>query len=381
MKDLFVRKDITLLIALAVTITIGIVMLSSASSVLGFQRFGDSYFFVKKQITYGVLPGLVGMAVVMRMGPSILRQIAPWVYALTLVLLVLVFVPSIGEHLDRASRWINIGGFLLQPSEIAKLASILFAARWLSVRTPDELSRWKEGIAPYLGFVAVTGGLVILEPDLGTTLVIVTTLTSLLFFAGVRLKTFGVIISAGILLVMTLIVASPYRFERLKTFFDHSADTQGASYHVNQALVGVSSGGWFGRGLGRSVQKLQYLPEVTSDSLFAIMAEELGFFMLVPIILLLFWIIRRCLYTAEHASDRFQQLVCAGVGMWLAVQTTINISANVGLVPFTGVPLPFLSHGGTSMMMVMAGVTIVFMCSHASAQAPSRLRARIAHEI
>ncbi len=376
MHKRLLHKDITLLVALAVIIVIGIVMLSSASSVLGFQRFGNSYYYVKRQIEFGIIPGLLGIALLVFIEPSMLRRLAVPLYAVTLLLLVLVFVPSVGEHLDRASRWIKIGGYLLQPSEIMKLASILFASRWLSSRSPDQLSRWKEGITPYLGFVALTGGLVILEPDMGTTLVIVSTLIALLFFAGVQMRVFGTILLSGAIFALLLIVVSPYRLERMKTFLNHSNDTQGASYHVNQALVGVSSGGWFGRGLGRSVQKLQYLPEVTSDSLFAIMAEELGFFMLIPIILLLFWIVRRCLLTAEHAPDRFQQLVCAGVAVWLAVQTTINISANVGLLPFTGVPLPFLSHGGTSMMMVISAVGIVFVCSHGQGTTSSPIRVR-----
>ncbi len=376
MSELRHGNDRALMVALALVLVIGIVMLSSASSVLGFDKFQDSYYYVKRQLLYGILPGIVLASIVLWVSPARMRSLAVPLYVGSLVLLVLVFVPGIGESLDRANRWIRLGGVLLQPSELAKIASILFAARWLSTKSPNTLSNWKQGIFPYLGFITVTGGLVILEPDLGTTLVIATTLFSLLFFAGVPIQKFILIAAGGVMIVSILIVSSSYRFERVKTFIDGSQDTQGASYHVNQALVGISSGGWFGRGLGRSVQKLQYLPEVTSDSLFAIMAEELGFFRVVPIILLLFWMIVRILSIARRAPDPFSQLTCAGIGIWLAVQSTVNIGANVGLLPFTGVPLPFLSHGGTSMMVLIGSVALVIVLGSRGGEGASRSMSR-----
>ncbi|MBI5135409.1 putative lipid II flippase FtsW [Candidatus Uhrbacteria bacterium] len=355
------RKDRALLAGLFVVLVIGIVMLSSASSILGFDKFHDSYYYVKRQLVYGILPGIVLASAVFWLTPTALRRLAMPLYAGSVLLLVLVFIPGIGESLDRARRWIRFGEVLLQPSELAKIASILFAARWLSDQPAQALSDWKRGILPYLGFIALTGGLVILEPDMGTTLVITTTLFSLLFFAGAPIKKLLLVGGIGIIVAMVLVVSSSYRLERLKTFIDGSDDPQGSSYHVNQALVGVSSGGWFGRGLGRSVQKLQYLPEVTSDSLFAIMAEELGFFRIAPVVVLLFWIILRVLRMASRAHDPFSQLACAGIAVWLVVQSSINIGANVGLLPFTGVPLPFLSHGGTSMMVLITSIAIALV--------------------
>lgn len=368
--------------AVALIVFIGVMMLSSASSVFAFENFGNSYHFVKRQLLFGVLPGVLGIIVISWLPKERLKIFVTPLFILSVALLAAVLIPGVGEHLGRAQRWIRIGGFLLQPSEIVKLTSILFCAQWLARMDERAMRIWKTGALPYLGIVGGIALLVILQPDLGTTLVITTTLIGMLFIAGLPWRHLGVIVGLALVVLTILIAIEPYRLTRLTTFLNPEHDVQGVSYHVNQAIVAISSGGWFGRGLGKSIQKFQYLPEVASDSLFAIMAEELGFVAVSIVVALLFWIIIRCLRTARSTADPFARLAIAGIGLWLGVQTTINIGANVGLVPFTGVPLPFLSHGGTSMVVLLSAIAIVTVLSSGAPnhQQGEHIRAMGAHQ-
>ena len=359
--------------AVVLIVFIGVMMLSSASSVFAFERFGDSYYFVKRQIFFGVIPGVIlAGAVAGIVARNRLKQLVVPLFVVSIALLIAVLIPGVGEHLGRAQRWIRIGGFLLQPSELAKLCSILFCAHWLSRQSPQSLQEWKTGIFPYLAIVGFIIALIILEPDMGTSLVLLATLLGMLFIAGIPLRRMAAICGIGVVLVGLLIVAEPYRIKRLTTFLNPDQDLQGVSYHVNQAALAISSGGWFGRGLGKSIQKFQYLPEVASDSLFAIMAEELGFVLVVGVVVLLYWVIVRCFRIAATLSDPFHRLCASGIGLWLGIQTTINIGANVGLLPFTGVPLPLLSHGGTSMVVLLIGIAIVFALSDGTTSTTTR---------
>ena len=368
------RWDLRFLGAVLALVGIGIVMLSSASSVLAFERFGDSYFFVKRQLFFGVFPGFILAALIQLIPVGAIRRLALPLYAASLLLLVAVFIPGIGEHLDRANRWIALGPVLLQPSELVKLTSIMYAGAWLSGTQKTFLVRWKEHIFPYLAIVTLPVFLVVLQPDLGTSIVIIAVLMAMLFLSGPRLGQCLAMIAGAIALLAVAVVASPYRLERFLTFIEPGRDVQGSSYHIQQALVAISSGGLFGSGLGKSVQKFQYLPEVASDSLFAIMAEELGVVMIGAITLLLFWVAARCFTIASAQEDVFARFVSIGVGTWLAVQAVVNIGANVGLIPFTGVPLPLVSHGGTAMMSMLVGLGIVFSFSRRPSHAPSASR-------
>jgi len=363
-------RDATLLGAVALIVFIGVVMLSSASSVFAFEHFGDSYYFVKRQILFGVIPGVAGAFLISWLPKERLKLLVTPLFILSVLLLAAVLIPGVGEHLGRAQRWIRIGGFLLQPSEVVKLTSILFCAQWLSRRDERTRDTWKTGALPYLGIVGGIALLVILEPDLGTSLVITCTLVGMMFIAGLPWRHLGAIVGMALVVLTILIIIEPYRLTRLTTFLNPEHDVQGVSYHVNQAIVAISSGGWFGRGLGKSIQKFQYLPEVASDSLFAIMAEELGFVVVSIVVGLLYWIIIRCMRVAQRSGDPFARLAIAGIGLWLGIQTTINIGANVGLVPFTGVPLPFLSHGGTSMVVLLSAIAIIAVLSSGSLSGP-----------
>ncbi len=341
----------------------GLIMLTSASSAVGQDRFGDNYFFIKRQLMFGVLPGLLAFLFFTRISYQTLKRLSVWLFFGSLILLVAVLIPGIGSTYNTNARsWISLFGYSFQPSEFAKLGIILFLSTYLSGRQAN-IKQFQQGFLVALGLGMVPIGLVILQPDVGTTSILFAILFGLLFLAGAKISHMGGLAALGVVALAVMVIIAPYRVDRLTTFLHPELDPQGQGYHINQAFLAIGSGGFFGLGFGHSRQKFQYLPEVHADSIFAIIAEETGFLFAGGLLVLLFLIAVRSLKIAKQAPDQFGRLLVGGIVVWFLTQSLLNIGAMVGLLPLTGVPLPFISHGGTALMIEMAAVGMILNVS------------------
>ena len=355
--------DKTLLTVVLILLAFGLVMIASAGVIYSETRFADSYYFFKHQLFFGVLPGLLALYIFSRIDYHWWRKISVPLFFVSVILLVLVFVPGIGSRIYGASRWIQLGPFSFQPSEMAKLSIIIYLAAWLESRGTHRIKDFLEGFLPFLGIMAFIGFLIIKQPDIGTLGVIVLTSISIFFISGASLKHIFSLGALGIFLLWILVKIEPYRFNRISTFLDRGFDPQGIGYQINQALLAIGSGGVFGVGLGMSRQKFNYLPEPVGDSIFAIIGEELGMIGAATLVILIVLLALRGIKIAKNSPDMFGRLMATGIIMWIVLQAFINISANVALVPLTGVPLPFVSYGGTSLVFLMSAVGILLNIS------------------
>ena len=350
--------DVPLLAVTAGLVVFGLVALASATGPTGFSKFGDSYHFFKRQLFFGVLPGAVLLFALARTPLERIRRVAPSMIVVAAVLLCLGFIPGLRADYGSGS-WITLFGASLQPSEIAKLCLVLYFAWWLARRDEATIRSFWYGFVPFAISVAVVVALMMAQSDLGTTAVIVAFLFSMYIAAGAAWKHLAALCAAGAAMFLIFIKIAPYRADRLKIFLRPDLDPQGVGYHINQAKLAIGSGGWFGLGLGKSRQKFQYLPEVAGDSIFAVISEELGFVVSAAVILAFLYLIVRGLKIAEQASDPFARYVAVGITAWLGFQVVLNISAIIGVMPLTGVPLPFISHGGTAMLANLAAVGVL----------------------
>ena len=344
-------------------------MLTSAGIVAGFSTFHDKYFFIKRQVAYGLIPGIAAFFLFFHLPYPVLKKIATPYFFFTLFRLLAVFIPGIGSNLGTASRsWIVLWGHSFQPVEFAKLGLIMYMAAFLSAKGKD-ITSVREGFIPALtvGFLPVA--LALIQPDVGTAAILFTILFGILFMAEANIWHLASLAGVGVAVFILLIIAAPYRIARFTTFLHPELDPLGKGYQVNQALVAIGSGGFFGLGLGHSRQKFEYLPEVHADSIFAIFGEEMGFVFCALFIVLLLLICYRGLIIAKRAPDPFGRLVVAGIVLWFMVQSFLNIGAAVNILPLTGVPLPFVSHGGTALMVALAAVGIIMNVSRESVRA------------
>lgn len=346
----------------------GFVMLASASYPLALDRFNDGYYFVVHQLIFGLLPGLVGFFVASRVPYAVYRQHAAVMLIVSLVLLVLVFIPGIGLTYGGSRSWISLGAFSLQPSELVKLTFLFYLAAWLEKRSERELHDFSQGVLPFLCVLGIVALLLIKQPDTGTMGIIVAMALSAYFAAGAPLRYLALFGALGAGFLALLIKLTPYRADRFTTFLHPELDPQGVGYHINQALLAIGSGGIFGRGYGHSLQKFQYLPEVAGDSIFAVMGEELGLIFTVAFLALYTAFIFRGLKIAERAPDPFSRYLVVGIMAWIGVQALVNIGAMVGLLPITGVPLPFVSYGGTALAVSLTAMGIVAHVSRQSSR-------------
>jgi cell division protein FtsW len=335
----------------------GLVMAYSASAAEAYFRYGSSFYFVKRQLLW-VLLGVGVMWILSRVDYAWLRRAAVPLAGLVLVGLLAVLVPGIGTTINGARRWIIVGRQGLQPSEFAKLAAVVLVAA-LIVRRPREI----ESPAGFLRLVAIgilpAGLLIMLEPDLGTTLVLVMAVVAVLVAAGARLRYLFSLIAAGCLAVLALIIVEPYRLQRLVTFFDPWKDPQGSGFQATQSLISIASGRIFGVGLGNSVQKFGFLPEQGTDMITGIIGEELGLIGLVVLLALYVTLAWACFRIALNCKELFGKLLATGITAIVVGQACINVGAALGLLPLTGVPLPLVSLGGTSLVVVLAGLGIL----------------------
>lgn len=341
----------------------GIIMLSSVSTAVAFQRFGDSLYYVKHQLFYGFIPGILVCALLSVIDYRVWKKLAFPIFIVAILLLLAVFTP-LGATFGGAKSWINIGGFItFQPSEIVKLAFIIYLAAWVERRDKRVIKDFSDGLMPFLISLGIVLFLIFLQPDVGTMTIIVMIALMVYFIAGASIKHLVVLGISGLAALAVLIKIAPYRAARFTVFLHPELDPQGIGYHINQALLAIGSGGMFGLGFGYSRQKHLYLPEVIGDSIFAIIAEELGFIIVTILLLLLLSLIFRGYQIARKAPDQFAKLVVAGIMSWIGFQSFVNISAMVGLLPITGLPLPFVSYGSSSLIVLFAAMGIVINIS------------------
>ncbi len=356
--------DYKLIVLLAVIVVFGLVMLSSVGAVIAYQKFGDSYFFVKKQFLLGIFPGIVLAFIFSKIPYHTWRKIAFPLLVISILLLVSVFIPGLGStHNTRSHSWLLIAGFSLQPSEIVKLTFLMYLASWLEQRGERGVKDFSYGFLPFLVVLGVIMFLMILQPDIGTMAIIVLIALSVYYVAGAHLKHLVILGLGGLGLFALLIKIAPYRLARFTIFLNPELDPQGIGYHINQAFLAIGSGGFFGRGFGQSRQKFNYLPEITGDSIFAVIAEELGFFLTIMVVALFVAFAYKGFKIALSSPDTFGKLLAVGITSWIVFQSFINIGAMVGLMPITGVPLPFISYGGTAMTMNLAAMGILINIS------------------
>lgn len=360
--------DMCLLTAIGVLVVFGLFALASASSVYSLQRYGNTYYVVLRQLLVGGVPGLFLGALFFTVDYHRWQRYRWWWLALTLGLLAAVFMPGVGQVKNGARSWLGIGALSFQPAEVVKLTALIFLAAWLADTGYHAVQEWRRGFLPFVAFAGVTTALIALQPDLGTLLVVAVILAVMYFAAGaavVHVASLGG--AAAIGLVSLLLGGGGYRLQRLLVFLNPGLDPQGAGYHIAQAYLAIGSGGWFGRGFGKSHQKFSYLPEVSADSIFAIIAEELGFVAAVALVALIALMVLRALRVAKRAPDPFGRFLAVGIATWFGFQSFLNIAVMVGLAPLTGLPLPLVSAGGTAMATNLAAAGLLLAISrHAS---------------
>jgi len=352
------EADKSLITAVAVLLIFGLVMLFSASLAISYARFGTTYHYFTRQLV-GLAAGLVAFFIASRVNYHVWKKFAGFLLLASLILLVTVFIPGLQAGIGTANRWTSIFGFSFQPSELVKISFLIYLATWLEAKN-KEVGQFGGGLFPFLAVLGVIGVLLLAQPDLGTLLVIASTAMIVFFAGGGKVSHIVIIILlAAIALFAIISLRSSYQSERLKCFKDPNNNTDSHCYQINQSLIAAGSGGWFGRGLGGSRQKYMYLPEVWGDSIFPIIAEETGFVFSALLVLLYLFVFYRGLLIARAAPDIYGSTLAVGVVAWLAIQTFLNIGGMTNLIPMTGVPLPFISAGGTAVLSNLIAIGIL----------------------
>lgn len=346
------HADPVLLVTIFGLIVFGLMMVGSASSVLSDNLRDDPFFFLKHQLIYGVGFGLVAFFIGFFTPYTRLRAFALPSLLISLVLLVLVFVPGLQVTSGGASRWVGIGSLTVQPSELAKLAFILYLAALLE-RKGEDVKDFKKSVVPFLVITSILSILIILQPDIGTLFIITSIALSMVFAAGFRIRHLAFIGLAGAAAFSILVSTAQYRLARLFVYLHPELDPQGIGYQVNQALLAVGTGGLWGLGFGRSRQKYNYLPEPAGDTIFAVTAEELGFVRTMLLIAAFVVIAYRGYKIAEYAPDVFGKLLATGITSWILMQAFVNMASVLAIAPLTGIPFPFMSYGGSALAALL----------------------------
>ena len=365
------RRDRTvtvLLLSTAALTLLGLVMVLSASSVSSYARYGSSFLFFTRQVAYAAV-GSVGLWVVARIPYRTWERLCVPLLGITLILLILVLHPAAGTVAGGSARWLQVGPVTIQPSELAKLAVVAFGAALLARRWRrlHDLRALLLPLGPVVGLVA---GLILLQPDMGTALIVVAALLGLLFAAGARVKHLFVGTLGMGTLGFGLMYVEGYRWARFTSFLDPWADPQGSGYQTIQSIIALVGGGPFGVGLGASRQKWLYVPNAHTDFIYAILGEELGLVGAVGVLVLFGFLVWAGVRIAMRAPDAFGRLLAAGIVGWLGVQTLVNLGAVTGLLPITGVPLPLVSFGGSSLVVTLVAIGILVSIGRTSRARP-----------
>ena len=361
MKKARPAPDIWLLIPIIALLILGMIMVYSAGSVLGFRNYGDSFYFVKRQLLFAAL-GVAAMIFTARTEYRVWKKFARTGLIVCFVLLVMVLIPGIGVVRGGARSWLGISSFGIQPSEFMKMGMILFLAKWLS-REDYDITSFMRGLLPPLALIGSAFALIMLQPDLGTGTVMVGAALMMVFTAGARMKHLLGLAAVGAVGFAGLIAAAPYRLQRITAFLDPWSDPLGAGYQIIQSLYAIGPGGLGGLGLGKSRQKLTYLPEPQTDFIYSILAEELGFIGGLAVLGLFLVLVWRGMRVAMSLPDRFGAYLAVGIVCMVAVQVVINIGVVIGLMPVTGITLPLISYGGSSLTLMLTALGILLNLS------------------
>jgi cell division protein FtsW len=355
------KPDLILLLATLLLVTIGTVMVYSSSSILAMERFRDGQFFLKKQLFFVCLGlGIMGLAT--RIPYYKLRRLAWPGIILSAFFLLLIWVPHLGIRAGGATRWLNLGVFSFQVSEMVKVALILFLAHYMTEKT-NHIREFRQGLLIPLGITGVLVGLILLQPDFGTTVIIALITLMMIYLAGGRIVHIAGLAALFLPVAVWLLLHKSYRMARLLAFLDPWKDPRHSGFQIIQSLISFGSGGTFGVGIGDGMQKLFYLPEPHTDFILSVIAEESGFIGVGLILFLNSILIVRGFQIALKAPDLFGNLLAAGLTMMLALEAFINIAGVMGLIPLKGLALPFLSYGGTSLIMSLVAVGILLNIS------------------
>jgi len=368
------RPDYILAGAIMILLILGILILSSVSATLSQEKFGTTFYFLNHQIFFGLIPGIILAFLFFKIKLGFLKKWSPLFLLINLGLVGMVFLPKIGSGAGGATRWISAGPISFQPSEFLKLTFILYLASWLTSKAkkaiPSKRQKiFSEALIAFLIIIGLISLFLIFQPDISTLGIIVLVAALMYFLARTPLwhSILIFLVASGGLLA--LIKVAPYRANRLSVFLNPLLDPMGKGYQIKQALITVGSGGMSGLGLGMSLQKFGFLPQSMSDTIFAIFAEETGFIgclILIFLFLIFFW---RGFKTGRHppttqiAQDKFSQLTALGITSWIVLQGFINIGAMIGILPLTGVPLPFISYGGSHLIVELIGIGILLNIS------------------
>ncbi len=360
----------TLLALFLSIIFIGFIMLFSSSIIIADKKFGDKYYLIKHQLIFAIIPSIILFFSFAFINYKFIKKYYLIIFGLSLLLLIFVLIPGIGEVHGGARSWIGIGPVPFQPAEIMKFSLIIFLAVVFE-KLGKEIKDFKQGFVPYIVVFCVVALLLLLQPDLGTLSILYVTSIVIYFIAGGRKRhilLFLLVSFIGLTLFLKIDQSNGgVRTTRINLFLhpeQYSKRNEG--YHINQAMIAVGTGGPFGRGIGNSVQKFSYLPEVIADSIFAVIAEELGFFLTVGFLSLYFFFLWNTLTVAKNAPDDFSKYFTVGVAAWIGFQVFVNVGAMIRLYPLTGVPLPLVSYGGTSMWVMSIACGIVLNISRYS---------------
>jgi len=348
------KVDFGLLACVGALLVFGLIMVYDSAVVQAFKDHGDKYYYIKQQLIWMGL-GVFTLIFFTFFNYQFLRKLALPMLIGSLILLLAVFIPGLGYSAGGAHRWLNLGPVNIQPAEIIKLASIIFFA---------SLFEKKVKTFPFFSVVFVVSFIVgVLQRDLGSTIVFFLTSVFIYYFAGAPAKYILSLLPIGIIGFLGFVLSAEYRKNRVLAFLDPFADPQGYSYHISQVLIAIGSGGFFGLGIGQSRQKFEYIPEVTTDSIFAVVGEELGFAGSIFLISLFVFLIYKGFKITQNCEEPFGRLLAFGLTCWLGLQTIINLGAMVSIFPLTGVPLPFISYGGSALLANLMAVGILLNIS------------------
>lgn len=353
--------DLILLFTVITLVLTGLVMILSASSVRADKIFGDSFYFFKNQLKYLVIAVLLS-GVMYKLKYEKLKEFAPYLLLLTFFSLLLVLIPGVGRMAGGSRRWLPIGPVSFQPSELAKLTIIIYLAAYIS-KNKEKMKKIKSGILPPIIVISLIFILIMMEPDLGTAITIVVLAGTMIFIGGIKISIFILSSLISLIFFMIFIYIEPYRRERLFTFLNPWEDPLGSGYHIIQSLLALGSGGFLGVGAGNSHQKFLYLPEPGTDFIFAVLGEEFGLLGTLFILILYFLIAWRGLKIAARVDDVFASMLAVGITGMVVIQAIINMGVVTSLMPVTGITLPLISYGGSSLLINLLGLSLLLNIS------------------
>lgn len=357
--------DRFLLQIVCVIVIFGLLMIASAGVIYADVNFGDENFFFKRQL-FGTALGFISMFIFSRIDYHFFRKWSFLIFVGSLVVLSLTLISGLAIESYGASRWLSLGPFSFQPSEMVKLTLILYVSAWCSAKGRKGVSDFNEGFLPFMVILATACALIIAQPDVGTTGMIAMIAISIFFLAGAQIQHIVSIFGLGLISLVILVATAKYRLARFTSFLNPEEHLDGAGYQIYQALIAIGSGGFSGLGLGRGQQKALYLPEPVGDSIFAIIAEELGFIGVVCVLIAFLLFASRGMKISRNAPDLFGRLIAGGIVTWVMGQAIMNIAGISALIPLTGITLPFISYGGTSIVFVLTAIGILLNISRQS---------------